>query len=104
VLPGIGVAFPGLAAGLAGCGNESRPRGRASAAGSVTGPWSPTNSEYARGARYGLAAVCIWAGFIVVATAHPGHAGGAQATDWGAAGEMRTRIWPCSPHQPLAGP
>jgi drug/metabolite transporter (DMT)-like permease len=27
-------------------------------------PW--TNSEYARGAFYGLAAVCIWAGFIVV--------------------------------------
>jgi drug/metabolite transporter (DMT)-like permease len=25
-----------------------------------------TNSEYARGALYGLAAVCIWAGFIVV--------------------------------------
>jgi len=28
---------------------------------------SPTNSEYARGALYGLAAVSIWAGFIVVA-------------------------------------
>jgi drug/metabolite transporter (DMT)-like permease len=27
---------------------------------------SPTTSEYARGALYGLAAVCIWAGFIVV--------------------------------------
>ena len=27
-------------------------------------PWR--NSEYARGALYGLAAVCIWAGFIVV--------------------------------------
>ena len=27
-------------------------------------PW--TNSEYARGAFYGLAAVCIWGGFIVV--------------------------------------
>ena len=26
----------------------------------------PTTSEYARGAFYGLAAVCIWAGFIVV--------------------------------------
>src|SRR5215467_7511916 len=25
-----------------------------------------TNSEYARGALYGLAAVCIWAAFIVV--------------------------------------
>jgi drug/metabolite transporter (DMT)-like permease len=28
---------------------------------------SPTTSEYARGALYGLAAVSIWAGFIVVA-------------------------------------
>jgi drug/metabolite transporter (DMT)-like permease len=28
---------------------------------------SPTSSEYARGALYGLAAVSIWAGFIVVA-------------------------------------
>src|SRR5262249_55436008 len=27
-------------------------------------PW--TNSEYARGALYGLVAVCVWAGFIVV--------------------------------------
>jgi len=26
----------------------------------------PTNPQYARGAFYGLAAVCIWAGFIVV--------------------------------------
>src|SRR5262245_9892119 len=26
----------------------------------------PSNSEYARGAIYGLAAICIWAGFIVV--------------------------------------
>ena len=28
---------------------------------------SPTTSEYVRGALYGLAAVSIWAGFIVVA-------------------------------------
>jgi drug/metabolite transporter (DMT)-like permease len=27
---------------------------------------NPTTSEYTRGALYGLAAVCIWAGFIVV--------------------------------------
>ncbi len=27
---------------------------------------NPTTSDYARGALYGLAAVCIWAGFIVV--------------------------------------
>jgi drug/metabolite transporter (DMT)-like permease len=27
---------------------------------------NPTNSQYVRGAFYGLAAVCIWAGFIVV--------------------------------------
>ena len=26
----------------------------------------PTTSDYTRGAVYGLAAVCIWAGFIVV--------------------------------------
>jgi drug/metabolite transporter (DMT)-like permease len=27
---------------------------------------NPTTSDYTRGALYGLAAVCIWAGFIVV--------------------------------------